>query len=72
MQIVTGLYRAFVEGMMYWRIAARCENDLAEMAKRINAAIDRMNRTSGLTAAEPVAVGGERTEAVEEVAGKAA
>ena len=66
LQTVLGLYRAFEEGMAYWRIAEQSA-DPEEMARRITAVmLDRRGT--------PVHTGAElpSTERFEEVAGRAA
>ena len=66
LQTVLGLYRAFEEGMAYWRIAAQSANP-DEMTRRITAVM--LARRGA-----PVLAGPElpATETLEEVAGRAA
>ena len=66
LQTVLGLYRAFEEGMAYWRIAAQSA-DPDEMARRIKAVMLTRRGAPALTDAELPA-----TETLEEVVGQAA
>ena len=67
LQTVLGLYRAFEEGMTYWRIAAQHESNPDEMTRRITAVMLAKRGALALAGAELPA-----TETLEEVAGRAA
>ncbi len=67
LQIVTGIYRAFEEGMAYWRIAGQHAENPSEMAKRINAVMSALHE-----APAPVTPIEASAEERAEVMGKAA
>lgn len=67
LQTVLGLYRAFEEGMTYWRIAAQHEGNPDEMTRHITAVMLTKHGAPVLAGAELPA-----TETLEEVAGRAA